>query len=68
MILALPFMSCMTMGKSLTTCGPWLFQLLKQRVMVKIMDFGNGLLGLNSITNITLGKLLKFFVPQFLPL
>lgn len=37
-------------------------------VVGKAMDFRNKLLGLNSTTNLTLGKLLNLLVPQLLPL
>lgn len=43
MILALPFMSCMILGKSLTIWALAFSTMKATCVMVKVMDFGNGL-------------------------
>lgn len=37
-------------------------------IVLKVIDFGNGLPALNSITNRTSGKSFNLPVPQFLPL
>lgn len=54
--MALPLTSRVTLGKALSLPGLSFSTTEALCVAVKVMDFGSGLLSLNSMTNITLGK------------